>query len=76
MMRHWPNGIEDVVNTFLNQQLPNLDANTQIWILMEVICGIPEEVSSGLHSMQFKCIKILILGKRHYIFSGSCYFTQ
>lgn len=44
MIRVWPTAIEDVTNTFQNQQLPNLNANTQIWIMMEVLCGIPDEV--------------------------------
>lgn len=48
MLREWPTAIEDVTATFQNQQLPNLSSNTQIWIMMEVLCGIPEEVLSNL----------------------------
>lgn len=44
MIDEWPTAIEDVTNTFQNQQLPNIPPNTQIWIMMEVLCGIPEEV--------------------------------
>lgn len=44
MIDEWPTAIEDVTNTFQNHLLPNVPANTQIWIMMEVLCGIPEEV--------------------------------
>lgn len=44
MIYEWPTAIEDVTNTFQNHLLPNVSVNTQIWIMMEVLCGIPEEV--------------------------------
>lgn len=40
MISEWPTAIADVVNTFQNQQLPNVNENTQIWIMMEVLCGV------------------------------------
>lgn len=45
MLKEWPTAIEDVINTFQNQRLPNLTESTQSWIMMEVLCGIPEEVN-------------------------------
>lgn len=44
MLKEWPTAIEDVTNTFQNLQLPNITQNTQIWIMLEVLCGIPDEV--------------------------------
>lgn len=55
MMKDWTTAIEDIANTFQNQQLPNLTRNTQIWIMMEVFCGIPEEVN---HLIVSKIIKV------------------
>lgn len=39
-----PTAIEDIVNTFQNQQMPNVSQSTQSWILMEILGAIPEEV--------------------------------
>lgn len=39
-----PSAIEDVVNTFHSQQMPNVNQETQSWILMEILGAIPEEV--------------------------------
>lgn len=46
MLRTCPTAIEDVINTFQSQQLPNINSTTQLWILMEVLCAVPEEVST------------------------------
>lgn len=39
-----PTAIEEVINTLQTQQLPNISNAVQLWILMEVLCAIPEEV--------------------------------
>lgn len=46
LREEWPTAIEDVCNTFQNQQLPNLDRNTQTCVMMEVLLGIPEETNA------------------------------
>lgn len=46
MLSEWPTAIEDIVNIFHNQQIPNLNENTQMWIMMEILCGIPEEANA------------------------------
>lgn len=46
MLKEWPTAIEEVVNTFQNQQVSNLSTNVQIWIMMEVLGGIPEEANA------------------------------
>lgn len=45
MLKDWPTAIEDVLNTFQSQQIPNVTPETQLWIMLEVLSGIPEEVN-------------------------------
>lgn len=45
MLGEWPTAIEDVINTFQNQQIPNVTNETQLWIMLEILQAIPEEVS-------------------------------
>lgn len=45
MITDFPTTIEDIVSTFQSQQMPNVSQDTQLWILMEVLGGIPPEVS-------------------------------
>lgn len=49
MIAEHPTAIEDIVTTFQNQQMPNVSSGTQLWILMEVLGGIPEEVTLRKH---------------------------
>lgn len=44
MLTDYPSAIEEIVNTFQNQQMPNVSQETQSWILMEILGAIPEEV--------------------------------
>lgn len=44
MLTEWNTAIEDVINIFQNQQIPNVSPNMQLWIVLEVLQGIPEEV--------------------------------
>ena len=44
MLGEWPTAIEDVINTFQNQQIPNVTKEMQLWIMLEVLQAIPEEV--------------------------------
>lgn len=46
MLKEWPSAISDVINMFQNQQLPNLSQHTQLWILFDVLSGVPEEAIS------------------------------
>lgn len=45
MIGEYPTTIEDFVSMFHTQQIPNLMHETQLCILLEVLAGIPEEVS-------------------------------
>lgn len=45
-----PTAIEEIVQTFQSQTMPNVDEETQAWILMEILGAIPEEV---LYFFQF-----------------------
>lgn len=44
MISEHPNSIEDIVNTFQSEQMPNVSQETQSWILMEILGAVPEEV--------------------------------
>lgn len=44
MITEHPNAIEDIVNTFQSEQMPNVSQETQSWILMEILGAVPEEV--------------------------------
>lgn len=52
MLGEWPSAIEDVINTFQNQQIPNVTNETQLWIMLEVLQAIPEEVRINLNVKQ------------------------
>ncbi|EDX12495.1 GD20201 [Drosophila simulans] len=43
MLGEWPGAIEEVINTFQNQRMPNVSADVQLWIMLEVLTAIPEE---------------------------------
>lgn len=43
MLKEWPSAINDVINMFQNEQLPNITRHTQLWILFDVLSGVPEE---------------------------------
>lgn len=44
MLGEWSTAIEDVINTFQNEQIPNVNKEMQLWIMLEVLQAIPEEV--------------------------------
>ncbi|XP_055905627.1 importin-13 [Eupeodes corollae] len=46
MLGEWPTAIEDVINTFQNQQIPNVTKEMQLWIMLEVLQAIPEEMTA------------------------------
>lgn len=55
MIGEYPTIIEDFVSMFHTQQIPNLTQETQISILLEVLAGIPEEVSGDIIQLTFLC---------------------
>lgn len=55
MITEYPTAIEEIVTMFQNEQMPNVTRDTQLWILMEVLGGIPEEV--GIHTKLRQIIK-------------------
>lgn len=44
MITEHPTAIEEIVNTFHSQKMPNVDEETQTWILLEILSAIPEQV--------------------------------
>lgn len=52
MLKEWPSAITDVINMFGNEQLPNITQHTQLWILFDVLSGIPEEACTVFTSGQ------------------------
>ncbi|XP_055715027.1 importin-13, partial [Phlebotomus papatasi] len=69
MLEEWPTAIEDVTNTFQNQQLPNLSVNTQVWIMMEILGGIPEEANAIYTSVQRAMLRQEITKRTGFILS-------
>lgn len=66
MISEHPTAIEDIVNMFQSQQMPNVSQGTQSWILMEILGAIPEEVCIviflvPLFQFHFEVIKLLLL---------------
>lgn len=51
MLKEWPSAISDVIDMFQNRQLANLTPQTQLWILFDVLSGVPEEACSVLTSI-------------------------
>lgn len=52
MLKEWPSAINDVIQMFQNEQLPNITRHTQLWILFDVLSGVPEEALSIYSSVQ------------------------
>ncbi|XP_037947984.1 importin-13 [Teleopsis dalmanni] len=52
MFNEWPTAIEDVINTFQNQQIPNVSKEMQLWIMLEILQAIPEEMQAVYTSVK------------------------
>lgn len=52
MYPDWPIGINTIAHMLHTGQLPNIDPKTQIWIMMEILCAIPDEAMSISSAMQ------------------------
>ncbi|XP_014250875.1 importin-13 [Cimex lectularius] len=44
--QYWKNSIEDIYNIFRPENLPNISQERSVWILLEVLSVIPNELSS------------------------------
>lgn len=58
----WPNAVSNLISLFqdasLSQNVPNVSPETLTWLLLEILCVIPEEVSNVKH---LKFVTFLIL---------------
>ncbi|XP_020815162.1 importin-13-like isoform X2 [Drosophila serrata] len=63
MLDEWPCAIDEVINTFQNQQIPNICPDVQLWIMLEVLQAIPEEAQIIHTSVQRVTLRAEI-GKR------------
>lgn len=61
--KEWPTAIEDTVSMFQSQQIPNISAMRQAWILIDILAGIPEETSSAYAAAQ-RALAIHDINKR------------
>ncbi|XP_011208225.2 importin-13 isoform X1 [Bactrocera dorsalis] len=52
MLGEWSTAIEDVINTFQNEQIPNVNKEMQLWIMLEVLQAIPEEMQAIFTSVK------------------------
>lgn len=48
---YWPNAFEELVSSFQPQNLPNIESERVIWILLEILTVIPEEVIFNLNTV-------------------------
>lgn len=53
---HWPNAFEELVSSFQPYHLPNVEPERVVWILLEILSVIPEEV----HNFHIKHASSLI----------------
>lgn len=44
MLPEHSTAIDDIVETFQNQQMPNVSPDAQTWIFLDILGGIPLEV--------------------------------
>uniref|UniRef100_W8B5B8 Importin-13 n=1 Tax=Ceratitis capitata TaxID=7213 RepID=W8B5B8_CERCA len=63
MLEEWPTAIEDVISTFQNQQIPNVNKEMQLWIMLEVLLAIPEELQAIFTSVRRATMRAEV-GKR------------
>jgi len=63
MLGEWPGAIEEVINTFQNQRMPNVSADVQLWIMLEVLQAIPEE-AQVIHTSVKRVTLRAEIGKR------------
>ncbi|XP_016949181.1 importin-13 [Drosophila biarmipes] len=63
MLGEWPGAIEEVINTFQNQRMPNVSADVQLWIMLEVLQAIPEE-AQVIHTSVKRATLRAEIGKR------------
>lgn len=45
---HWPNAFEELVSSFQPHHLPGVEPERVVWILLEILTVIPEEVNHCL----------------------------
>ncbi|XP_055377446.1 importin-13 [Condylostylus longicornis] len=63
MLGEWNTAIEDIINTFKNLQIPNVTADMQLWIMLEVLQGIPEEANAIYTSVKRATLRVEIAKK-------------
>lgn len=64
MISEHPNAIEDIVNTFQSEQMPNVSEETQSWILMEILGAVPEEVILFFVHDYFKFVRFFVVNSK------------
>lgn len=59
----WPNALEELVSNFQPQNLPNIEPQRVIWILLEILTVIPEEfLSISLPTSQKTKVRTVLQG--------------
>lgn len=72
-----PTAIEEIVNTFQSQTMPNVDEETQAWILLEILGAIPEEVIQVTRSgkknrnILFECRFLILMFQTNVMYSSA-----
>lgn len=66
-IHEWPTAIQDIMNLYF----PNIDKNTQVWIIYEILAGIPEMANAIHMSVQRTLIRVE-LGKQTGLVMRCC----
>lgn len=60
---HWPKAFEELVSSFQPQHLPNVEPERVIWILLEILTVIPEEVRINVVKFALMFLTVLLVSK-------------
>lgn len=72
LISEWPTAIEDIINLYL----PNVDKNTQVWIIFEILAGIPEMANAVHVSVQRTLVRNEICQKTGLVVKCCCQYIN
>ncbi|KAH8382844.1 hypothetical protein KR009_005580 [Drosophila setifemur] len=71
MLDEWPRAMEEVIETFKHHRMPNVTADIQLWIMLEVLQAIPEE-AQVIHTSVKRVTLRAEIGKRVPLVLHTC----
>lgn len=67
MFADWPVGIHTITHMLHSGQLPGIDPKIQLWIMMEILCAIPDEAMSISTALQRPTLRTDLAGQATYV---------